>query len=587
MPIKRSLICSTLGHVDHGKTLLLDRIRGSAVQRGEAGGITQAIGASIIPIETIRKVCGPLLLSLKREITIPGLLFIDTPGHAAFTSLRKRGGNLADIAIVVVDINEGLMPQTEEAIEILRQAKTPFLIAANKIDLIRGWTPSSSILLETLTKQPREVIEAFDRKLYEFVGQFYEKFQMNADRFDRVQDYTKQVAIVPTSAMTGDGIPELLMVLTGLAQRYLEGCLECEPDGPGRGSILELREEKGLGMTADVILYDGTLQVNDVLVVGTLDQPFVTKVKALLLPSPLMDMRDRKSKFHGVKQVWAATGVKVSAPDLDKTVSGMPVHVASHDDTESVMKAVRAEVEEVLIQTDENGVIAKADTLGSLEALSVLLRHHGIPIMKAMIGPIGKKDVLDAEANAQKDPLNAAVLGFNVPAEGVESSKAVIFAHNVIYRLIEDFQGWQAQKRSALVQAELGGLVRPAKIEVLRGYVFRQSNPAVFGISVSAGCLEAHVPMMNANGDVVGTVKAIQAEQENVEKAELNQQVAVSMDGVIMGRQIQEGDTLYVDVPEDDFKKLRDHKEYLSKGEVELLREIAKIKRKGNVVWGV
>ena len=128
-----------LGHVDSGKTSILDKIRGTGVQGREAGGITQAIGASIIPIETIKKICGKLLDSLNIKLTLPGLLFIDTPGHAAFVNLRKRGGNLADIAILVININEGLMPQTIESINILKQYKTPFIIAVNKIDLVNGW----------------------------------------------------------------------------------------------------------------------------------------------------------------------------------------------------------------------------------------------------------------------------------------------------------------------------------------------------------------------------------------------------------------------------------------------------------------
>src|SRR3989338_9048939 len=132
----RQPIIAILGNVDSGKTQLLDTIRNTAIVESEPGRITQSIGCSIIPIESIKKICGNMLENLKLEIKIPGFLIIDTPGHAAFTSLRKRGGNLADMAILVVDVNDGIKVQTIECIGILRQYKTPFVIALNKIDLI-------------------------------------------------------------------------------------------------------------------------------------------------------------------------------------------------------------------------------------------------------------------------------------------------------------------------------------------------------------------------------------------------------------------------------------------------------------------
>jgi translation initiation factor 5B len=249
----RSPICTVVGHVDHGKSSLLDNIRGSAIVKTEAGGITQAIGASIIPLSTIMKICGPLLESLKMKFTIPGLLFIDTPGHAAFTNLRKRGGNLADIAILVIDIREGIMPQTLESIEILKQYKTPFIIAANKIDLISSWKKLAPGLVKNINEQSPQTTADFETKLYQIVGKLSE-LGLSADRFDRISDYTKQIAIVPTSAQSGEGIPELLMVLAGLAQKYLEQCLDCNVEGNAKGIVLEVKEDKGIGKAMDVII---------------------------------------------------------------------------------------------------------------------------------------------------------------------------------------------------------------------------------------------------------------------------------------------------------------------------------------------
>ena len=583
----RKVICTVMGHVDHGKTTILDRIRNTAVAKSEPGLITQAIGVSIIPIEAIRKICGKLLDALNVKITVPGLLFIDTPGHAAFTALRKRGGSLADIAILVVDINEGSMPQTVECIEILKAFKTPFVVAANKIDLIPGWKKQSDLLLENIEKQDARVIGEFEGKLYELVAKLNE-FGFNADRFDRVRDYTREVAIVPISAATGEGIPELLMVLIGLAQRYLEESLKCDLDGPAKGTVLEVKEEKGVGITVDAIIYDGHLKINDTLLIAGLDDVIVTKVRALLEPAPLAELRLGK-KFQRVKEVKAATGVKIVAPMLERAVAGMPLRSCNPEEVDAVKEELMKEVEEVLIETEKVGVIVKADSLGSLEAVAKLLREKGIPIKRGSVGEISRKDVAEAIANLGVDPLYGVILGFNVGVAKDVSipSQIKVITSDIIYKLVEKLEEWQEAVRKAEEEKEFAKLVRPCKVEILRGYVFRQSNPAIVGVSVIEGVLRPNTPMMRVDGKSVGYVKGIQSEGQNVEKAEKGKQVAISLPDVIVGRQVKEGDILLSDVPEDDFRKLKRLKKFLSKEEIELLKEIAQIKRKTNPVWGI
>lgn len=584
----RSPVCTVVGHVDHGKSSILDRIRGTAIVETEAGKITQAIGASIIPIDVIEKVAGPLLKATGIKFTIPGLLFIDTPGHAAFTSLRKRGGSLADIAILVVNINEGFMPQTNEAVEILKAAKTPFVVAANQIDLLPGWrSDPESPIVGSITKQSLETQKTFETKMYEIVGKLSE-YGFDSERFDRVDDYTKQVAIIPTSASTGEGLPELLMVISGLAQKFLEQNLSFDVAGPARGTILEIKEGRGLGKTLDVVLYDGTLKVNDIIVIGGTEVPIVTKVKTLLEPVPLAEMRDKKANFNQVNEASAATGVRISAKEIEDAIAGMPIMAANEDNLEQIKQDVQQQVLGVMIETDEEGLVIKADSLGSLEALITLLRENNIPIRKAAIGDISKKDVSDAHSNYDKDPLMSVILGFNVnyPPE-VKHQQVQVFTNSVIYRLIDDLKKWQEDQRKKIEASDLDVLVRPCKFELLKGYTFRQSNPAVIGSYVLAGTLKSGIPVMNAEGKELTRVKGIQQEQKPVEKLKQGEQGALSMDGVTVGRQINEGDIFYSSIPENDFKKLKDLKSYLSKEEVVVIKEIAKIKRKDNPVWGV
>ncbi len=580
----RQPIVAIMGHVDHGKTSLLDKIRGTGIAAREAGGITQAIGASILPLKTVQQICGNLLEQLKLKLTIPGLLFIDTPGHAAFVNLRKRGGNLADIAILVIDVNEGLMPQTKESIEILKHSKTPFIIAANKIDMIEGWRQKPGSFLQNLSLQSAETQRKFETKLYEVVAQVFE-LGIQADRFDRVSDYTKTAAVVPVSAKTGEGIPELLMLLTGLAQKYLEQSLKIEENGPAKGTIMEVKEQKGLGTVLDVIVYDGNLKVNDQILVGTLDEPIQAKIKALFEPEPNVEMREKKAKFKPVKEVTAATGVRIVAPGAEQAVAGAPL-MGAVGDIAQAKEELHKEMHEILIETDQDGIIIKADALGSLEALMMLLREKGIPIRKTSIGPITKKDITDAEALLATDPLHGVILGFNIPTPEFATSAHVI-VNDVIYRLIEDYEAWKIQQQKNIELSKLDVLVRPCKIELLKGYVFRQSNPAILGTEVLAGILKSNTPLMNKNGIQLTAVKGIQVEKENVDKLEKGKQAAVSLTDVTIGRQVNEGDILYSAIPEEHFRQYKENKEHLSEEEKNLLKEIAEIMRQKNPMWGV
>jgi len=582
----RQAVISVLGHVDHGKTKLLDKIRGTATQLGESGGITQAIGASIIPLDTIKKICGNIL-NEKVKFNIPGLLFIDTPGHAAFTTLRKRGGNIADIAILVIDINEGLMPQTIESVEILKNFKTPFVIAANKIDLIPGYRQIDKNLLKNIAHQDPFVVEKIDTKLYEIVGKL-SVLGFNSERFDRVEEYTKQVAIVPVSAINGDGIPELLMVLIGLAQKYLEESLKMHVKGNAKGTVLEVKETQGLGKTLDVIIYDGILNKNDKIVIGGLEKPIETRIKALLCPMPLKEMRDKKTQFKAVNCVSAATGVKISAPYIGEVIAGMPLQSYSEQDKQKVIDEIQKEVQEVIIKTEDNGIIIKADTLGSLEALTFLLREKNIPVRKASIGKITKKDMTDAESNYDNDPLQSVILGFNVERDtDVGSSERVkIITSDIIYRIIEEFDAWREQQTRLMEARALDNLIRPCKLQVMPNYVFRQSNPAIVGVEILEGKIKTGTELMK-NGISVTIVKGMQHEKENLQSVTKGKQVAMSLDHVTIGRQIQEGDILYSFIPEEDFRAMKKLVKYLSHGEIEVLKKIAEIMREKTPLWGI
>lgn len=580
----RSPIVTVLGHIDHGKTSLLDKMRGTGVQEREVAGITQHIGASFFPTETILSICGDLLKTVKTELTIDGLLFIDTPGHEAYLNLRRRGGAIADIAILVIDINEGPLTQSYESLKILQSGKTPFLVAANKLDKVPGWREKPGMtLFQAIMAQSQSVQNEIDRRLYEIVGALSAN-NIQSERFDRVKDFRTTVAIVPTSAKTGDGIPELLMVLSGLTQQYMKERLRVS-DGPARGAILEVREETGLGITLDTIIYEGVLKKTDTVVIGGLDDVIVAKIRALLLPKPLDEIRDPKEKFTHVDKVHAAAGVKIVSPDIEGAVAGAPVYaVANLENLEKIKQKVRDEVGAIRIQTDKSGVVLKTDTLGSLEAVTRFLQERKVPVRAADVGPVVKRDIIEAQASGDTDPLNAVVLGFNVKfAPDIEDLAAElgveVFLNQVIYRLYDEYNAWIIVKREQAKAESLSSIIRPGKIELMPDYVFRHSNPAVVGVKVH-GIIKPRTGLINEEGKRVGTILQIQDRSVNIEEATDGMEVAVSIRGPTIGRQVKNTDVLYTDVPDKHMMVIR--KKFfddLSPSEKDVLEELTIIKR--------
>ncbi|MGD0728990.1 MAG: translation initiation factor IF-2 [Candidatus Micrarchaeaceae archaeon] len=578
----RQPIIAVMGHVDHGKTSLLDRIRNSTVAAKEAGGITQHIGASEIPIETINDICGPLLKATNMKITIPGLLFIDTPGHEAFTNLRVRGGSVADIAILVVDITKGFEPQTIEAVEILKQYKTPFIIAANKVDLLTGWhnTKSKSIV-EALKQQNSYIASEIDSRIYELIGKLSE-FDFNSELFNRVKDFQKELAIVPLSAKTGEGIAELLMVVTGLAQRYLEEKLKIEIKGPGKGSILEKKEIKGLGITIDVILYDGTLHINDTIAFATPDGIGTAKIKALLKPKSVSKNMDSGSGFNYVDFVSAASGVKISCTGLDDAIPGSPVMQVTDSNYSNEIKSEIGEV----FKTDNTGIILKADTIGSIDAISKLLKSadENFKISKKEIGKVTKRDIMDAFAMYAKDPTSAVILAFNVGLENdavdsSDTSGVKIIQSNIIYKLIDDYKLFVEQQQRSSSQKIEDRIVFPASIEVIA--CFRASHPLIIGISVMNGRIKPGYRLITDQGIPLGKIKGLQNEKTPLQIAKKGDQIALSIEGPTFGRQVKERQMLYVDVTEEDYKLLtKDFSHLINDDERKLLEQIREIKQK-------
>jgi translation initiation factor 5B len=592
MTTTRQPIVCVLGHVDTGKTSLLDTLRKTSVQAREAGGMTQHIGASFFPVETLKQLIGPYLGTFKTGIEIPGLLIVDTPGHEAFTNLRRRGGSVADIAILVVDILKGFEAQTLECIEILKARKTPFIVAVNKIDRIPGWKPQEATpFLQSYALQDHFVQEDFNNRLYTVMGEF-SRLNFKTDRFDHIRDFTVNIALVPTSAKTGEGLSELVMVLVGLTQQFLKKRLQTT-EGAAKGSVLEVKEEPGLGLTLNAIIYDGTLHKDDLIVVGGKNGAISARVRTILVPKPLDEMRDPRDKFSSVDCVFASAGVKIVAPDLEGALAGAPLFaVPTGEDVSKYCKMITEEVGRIRISKEIEGVIVKADTLGSLEAMAEILKANNIQIRIADVGDISKRDVIEASVVKTREPLVGAILAFGVrtlpDAETEAAANNVpIFKEPIIYNLIDKYLDWAKNKRESKSEAEFDALVKPGKLMVMPNCIFRRAKPVILGVEVLGGRLKPRVSLIRAeDNSELGEVDQIQDKGKALPEAKVGAQVAISMDKPIAGRHVFERDVLFVKVPEADAKALLTaHLDDLTAEEQEVLNEYVALMRKKTLFW--
>ena len=570
----RQPIVTVCGHVDHGKTSLLDSLRGSSVQSHEAGGITQKISFTLFPKEKLKSAC-PLIEKTGINLDIPGFLFIDTPGHAAFTNLRKRGGSLADLAILVIDINEGIKPQTAEVIQILKHNKTPFVIALNKVDNISGWRKRDDDFKKNISMQGINTKQSFDEKYMTLIGSL-SAHGFESDLFYNILDFTKKIALVPISAKTKEGLPELLFVLCGLSQKYLSERLVLGKEA--KGVMLEVKKEKSTNYV-EAILYDGELGKKDEIAISTFSGDFIlSKIRVLEEIEPL------SFKFKPKEKVHAATGLRLQLTEKEEILSGMPF-VSYNGDKEKIKEIFKKEISEN-IKTEKQGIIVKADSLGSLEALLVLLKQANIPVMKAGIGEIGKSDITAAKANMKINELDAIVAGFNVGIQ--EEAKELIgnikvMTEEVVYKLIDNLSLFRNEKRMKIEKDRLMGMSTICKMRILPQHIFRNTKPAIFGVRIEGGKLIQNLVLIDNDGKKVGRVRNIQSNQKPVREATEDMEVAVSVSGANFERGLKGKELLYSLVTDNQLKVFEKNRDLLSSKELSILNEIKEIKKGKNV----
>ncbi|XP_013161618.1 PREDICTED: eukaryotic translation initiation factor 5B isoform X1 [Papilio xuthus] len=589
-PLRAAVVC-VLGHVDTGKTKILDKLRRTNVQDGEAGGITQQIGATNVPIENIKEQTKHVKGVNEIAFKLPGLLIIDTPGHESFSNLRSRGSSLCDIAILVVDIMHGLEPQTIESINLLKQKKTPFIVALNKIDRLYDWQSAQRKDVRDILKlqQPNTQLE-FDKRSKEVIVQFAEQ-GLNAALFYDNPDPRSYVSLVPTSAVTGEGMGNLLAMIVQACEGPLHKRLVFSQQL--LATVLEVKAIPGLGTTIDTILINGTLHEGDTMILAGTDGPIVTQIRSLLMPQPMKELRV-KNAYMEHKEVVGAQGVKIAAKELEKAIAGLNLLVAQKPDEVDVLKEeVARELKSALssIKLSERGVYVQASTLGSLEALLEFLRTSKIPYSAIRIGPVVKRDVMKASAMLEHDSQYATILAFDVKIERDAQELAdqlgvKIFAADIIYHLFDKFTAYREELKQRKREEFKHIAVFPCKIKVLPQFVFNSRDPIVMGVMVEAGIVKEGTPICVPSKEFVelGLVTSIEVNHKQVETARKGQEVCIKIEPIpgespkMFGRHFDETDMLVSKISRASIDACKDYfRDDLIKTDWQLMVELKKL----------
>lgn len=587
----RAPVVVVLGHVDTGKTKILDKLRRTNVQDGEAGGITQQIGATNVPVEAMKEKTSMVKDMKNHEFRVPGLLIIDTPGHESFSNLRNRGSSLCDIAILVVDIMHGLEPQTIESIGLLKKRKTPFIVALNKVDRLFGWKTNPNADVEnTVKRQSANTLSEFNERVDQIKVQFAEQ-GLNTELFYKNKDPKTYISFVPTSAHTGDGMGNLVGLVVQLSENFLGQRLAFAEEL--QATVMEVKEIVGLGTTIDVLVVNGRIREGDTIIVGGVDGPIITQIRGLLRPPPMKELRV-KSQYENCKEVIAAQGLKIAAKGLEKALAGLPLLVAQQPDEVEIMKQ---EIEGVLssvlnsIKVEDRGVFVQASTLGSLEALLEFLKTSKIPYAGISIGPVHKRDIMKASSMLERDAQWAVILAFDVKVEKeaqemADSVGVRIFTADIIYHLFDKFMNHREELKKRRKEEFKNVAVFPCKLRIMPQFVFNSRDPIVMGVSVEAGAVRMGTPICVPTKEFVfiGIVSSIEINNKPVETAQKGQEVCIKIEAIpgeppkMVGRHFEVEDQLVSRISRESIDAVKNYfRDEMSKTDWQLMIELKKI----------
>ena len=541
-------ICSFMGHVDAGKTSLMDIIRNTNLQSNEAGGITQSIGSSFVDIEDIVETTNVINGKFEVKPEIPGLIIIDTPGHEAFNSLRERGSSLCDIAVLVVDMIDGVKPQTIESIKLLREKKVPFVIAATKLDRVYNYKTTDEISLrKAFKKQTKDVVSMIESSLYDMQYDL-EKEDIKAQFYFKNKNPQKIYSIVPISSKTKEGLADLLSLIVYISQNWMNKKIVYNEEVDA--SIMECVQDKKHGWVLDVILKNGTIKIGDEFGVSGKGGERVVKVRKLLVKN--------KKKFDEVESIRASSGVRILGSNCDNCFSGTKLHPLELGGLELAKKEVESIWDKMPME--KVGVCIQAPTISNLDALHQLLTKEKVPIMSINLRTLNEKDLdkLLIKIDEVKDLEFKCLLYFGkVDNKEKETytklckDRGIHFINSeIVYGLIEEYLNFKKDclENRQKEQIAEGNAVYPCKLRILKDHVYMKggNKELLLGVKVRAGRLRIGSPLYvvvsehKNKGKIInmkterefelGKVTSIQKNNEDKDLANLHDEVCIRID---------------------------------------------------------
>ena len=569
----RSPICAFLGHVDAGKTSIMDSVRDTFFAYKESGGLTQNIGLTEVPTERINELAGDLLKKFSVEVKVPSIIFIDSPGHEAFVTLRERGASIADIAILTVDVSAGIQQQTLESIEILKSYKTPFIIALTKIDRLKGYIPKKDVsFIDFIKAQNEEYVQNLDKKVYDLISDLSLQ-SLQAERYDRVKDFTKEFMIIPVSSVNNIGIKDLIIMIIGLSQKYIG----LEEEKGNYASIVEEKSLKGVGKIYDAVVYSGTLKVGDSVLTRTYNGLQEDKIKGIMTLIPMEESRENFGKYESVREVSASKPVRLILQESNAMIGTSIAAFSTPQEKEEIIREV-SQSSSGYNDDKAQGIVVCADSIGSIEAIKKIAESKGIKVGKTKIGSPSKEDISVAKLNG------SILLCFNTQydkkTESIASQNSVfIIQSKSIYSLFEEYASFSLEKATKDMDNKLKGFTLPGRIVFLKGNIFRRSDPCVFGIEVLAGEIRPGYNLIKSDGTKLGRIDKIQSDNVNFDRATAGQKMAISVDGAVYGRNLSDEDELFNDLSIEDIIKFDEVKDKLSADYSEALESTRKVKK--------
>lgn len=576
----RKPIVVVMGHVDHGKTSLLDSLRQSNITKGEKGGITQQIGATDFPFKRIHQITGKLKSPFKidpENVKLPGFLMIDTPGHEAFHNLRERGSSLCDFAILVVDIEDGLMPQTKDSIKLLKDRNIPFIIAATKIDKIYGWEKYNfNSFKASYRKQSDDAKGAFYNYI-EGLKEAFLEFEINADLHYSFKNVRKNnlnlvekeesklkscYPIVPVCSLSGEGTADIFGVLYYIMEKWMKRKVKYDSTDT-KAIIMELDQVKGYGWTADVILVNGTIQKGDKFLIYNQDEETEITVKNILTPPPLTQLGNKNS-WTSHDKVEAAMGVKIIANNIEKTFAGNNIFkITDKSDLKKYHEIIEKEKESFNSNFDFNskGIWIQSPNRATIEALMIELKKSNIPIKGYTIGKLSEKSLNNLSAIYQETE-NPFLLYFGDPDKKLcrfaQDKKIKMICSEVIYHLIEEykklFKDLLNLKKDDL--KDTSEVFLPCKMNVLKKFIINKGGNGkeiILGMQIVGGKVTKNTKLcavkVDKKGKLIsevvklGKVLSIQKNKKELDDAKMGDSVAIKMDNSenhLFGRQFDD-----------------------------------------------